>query len=110
MDVRVGRGSGPSRALGVAPGYPRALVDLEDFGGRASATASMPGARLLAERLLTLPVHGALTEGDLSALGRWLSARTGNGDYGRAVAISRSSSQVVCATGEPGPMYGPRIS
>jgi perosamine synthetase len=63
------------RSLGIARGYPTSLADLEGFGARASGRLSeLPGARTLAERLITIPVHGALTEADLLRLETWLAA------------------------------------
>jgi len=45
-------------AAGVMQGYPNALADLPGFGARRlNADAEFPGARLLAERLVTLPTH-----------------------------------------------------
>lgn len=45
-------------ALGVTRGYPKALADLEGFGARRLNPADdFPGARRLAERLVTLPTH-----------------------------------------------------
>jgi hypothetical protein len=58
------------------PGYPRALPDLAGFGGRVSnRDDGFPGARLLADRLITLPTHSLLSEEDLSALEAWIDAR-----------------------------------
>ena len=66
---------GAARRLGVMPGYPRALADLPVFGARASAAAeSYAGARLLAERLFTLPTHSLLAERDIAALEAWLDS------------------------------------
>lgn len=62
-----------SRRLGIMPGYPKALCDLERF--RASCVnrdTAMPGARLLADRLCTLPTHGRLERGDLEDLEAWI--------------------------------------
>ena len=61
-----------ARALGVMPGYPRALCDLEGFAGRIrNAEEPCDGARLLARRLLTLPTHRLLTPRDVVRLGAW---------------------------------------
>ena len=60
-EVRRGRG----RALGVMPGYPEPLTDLKPFADRCvNARAAFPGARLLADRLITLPTHSLVTRGD----------------------------------------------
>lgn len=45
--------------LGVMRGYPLALADLEGFGARRmNRGAEFPGARRLADRLVTVPTHG----------------------------------------------------
>ena len=60
------------------PGYPRALCDLPGFGERVlNRGGAFPGARMLAERLVTLPVHSRLGERDLAALEAWAAARSG---------------------------------
>ena len=44
--------------VGVMRGYPKSLADLEGFGiRRLNSAEELPGARLLAERLVTLPTH-----------------------------------------------------
>lgn len=63
-----------ARALGVWPGYPRALADLPGFGERSrSAGDALPGARELAASLVTLPTHGRLGPDDLAALEAWIA-------------------------------------
>ncbi len=58
-----------ARYLGAWPGYPRALADLEGFGSRRlDSQQSTAGARLLAERLFTLPTHSLLNPESRSAL------------------------------------------
>lgn len=43
---------------GVMRGYPKALADLPGFGAcRLNTTAEFPGARILAEQLVTVPTH-----------------------------------------------------
>jgi hypothetical protein len=55
------------------PGYPAALPDLAGFGERCLAIDdSYAGARLLARRLVTLPVHSRLRRGTLRKLEEWL--------------------------------------
>jgi dTDP-4-amino-4,6-dideoxygalactose transaminase len=67
-----------ARRLGIMPGYPVPLNRLGGFEKRvANPAQSMPGAELLARRLITLPVHGMLTEPDLRALEQWMRARRG---------------------------------
>jgi dTDP-4-amino-4,6-dideoxygalactose transaminase len=64
-----------ARRLGVMPGYPKPLSDLERFGPRClNRDARFPGARLLAARLCTLPTHGRLEIGDLRRLEQWIRA------------------------------------
>jgi dTDP-4-amino-4,6-dideoxygalactose transaminase len=63
-----------ARALGVMPGYPRALCDLRGFGKRvANRGDGFTAARTLAERLITLPTHRLLSERDLVRLETWLA-------------------------------------
>ena len=62
-----------ARRLGIMPGYPVPLSRLAGFEKRvANPSQSMPGAEILARRLITLPVHGKMTERDLQALERWM--------------------------------------
>lgn len=67
--------TGFAQRLGIAPGYPRALCDLAGFRARVvNRDDDFSGARELAGRLVTLPTHGRLSEGDLGELERWLAA------------------------------------
>ena len=67
-------GSGAPRRIGIWPGYPKSLADLEGFGSRRSdAGEALVGARELASRLVTLPTHGWLRPADLASLGAWLA-------------------------------------
>jgi dTDP-4-amino-4,6-dideoxygalactose transaminase len=60
-------------ALGIMPGYPRSLADLDGFRERIGNPADdFAGARLLATHLLTLPTHSRLGDADLQALETWL--------------------------------------
>ena len=60
-----------ARALGVMPGYPRPLCSLAGFGHRVVASEEgFEGARVLAARLVTLPVHSLLSERDMASLER----------------------------------------
>lgn len=62
-----------ARRLGIALGYPEVLSELKPFGQRCvNRGASLPGARVLAARLLTLPTHSRLSERDLVRLVRWI--------------------------------------
>lgn len=65
------------RDLGVMPGYPMPLSRLPPLRDALtpSSHGDVPGARALAERLLTLPTHGRLTEGDCRRLEAWLRER-----------------------------------
>jgi dTDP-4-amino-4,6-dideoxygalactose transaminase len=60
------------RPLGIQRGYPRPLPELPAVRGRVRGTPSVPGAEVLAERLLTLPTHSRLRERDLLEIERWL--------------------------------------
>jgi dTDP-4-amino-4,6-dideoxygalactose transaminase len=61
-----------TRALGIMPGYPRALADLDGFGTRRQNRGDdFPGARQLAARLWTLPTHSALVQSDFIRLESW---------------------------------------
>lgn len=71
--VAAGRTS-ESRRLGIWPSYPRSLADLPGFGERlVNSKDDFPGARTLAERLVTLPVHSQLRPRDIAALERWIN-------------------------------------
>jgi DegT/DnrJ/EryC1/StrS aminotransferase family protein len=73
--ARDARLTAAARALGIMPGYPRALCDLEGFGERVvNRLDPFPGARALGGRLVTLPTHGLLGERDLARLEEWLAA------------------------------------
>jgi len=62
-----------ARRLGIMPGYPRALCDVERFRARClNRDADFPGGRRLAERLCTLPTHGRLAVSDLVRLEEWI--------------------------------------
>lgn len=62
-----------ARNLGVMPGYPSALSDLQPFARRClNRGDAFPGSRLLAERLCTFPTHGRLAARDFAELERWI--------------------------------------
>jgi dTDP-4-amino-4,6-dideoxygalactose transaminase len=62
-----------ARRLGVMPGYPRALCDLDRFGARClNRDADFSGSRLLSARLCTLPTHSYLGTRDLERLELWV--------------------------------------
>ena len=64
-----------ARRLGIMPGYPRALCDLEGFRDSiVNGIDDFAGARTLAQSLVTLPTHGLLREDDLRALEAWIGA------------------------------------
>jgi perosamine synthetase len=64
-----------ARRLGVTPGYPKALCDLERFSQRClNRDTPFPGGRLLATQLCTLPTHGRLAAHDLARLEQWIRA------------------------------------
>ena len=58
--------------FGIMPGYPRPLSDLPGFGTKVARGTSVAGARLLSERLLTLPTHGQVNLGDAGHIVRKL--------------------------------------
>jgi len=61
--------SGSASGLGIMPGYPGALGALPHFGSRVvNAEEPCPGAAQLVQRLITLPTHGLLVEGDIHQL------------------------------------------
>jgi dTDP-4-amino-4,6-dideoxygalactose transaminase len=62
-----------SRALGVMPGYPRALETLPALP-EPRPRLPLPGAARLAAELWTLPTHSLVAENDLERLGGWLAA------------------------------------
>ncbi len=67
------------RRLGIWPSYPQSLADLAGFGERRlNREEPLPGARMLARRLVTLPTHGHLQRRDLEALERWISRVSGS--------------------------------
>jgi len=73
--VRRAAGDPAARRLGVMPGYPKALCDLERFAPRClNRDAAYPGGRMLAARLCTLPTHGRLDARDLARLEQWIRA------------------------------------
>lgn len=64
------------RPLGVMPGYPRPLGSLDPLKPLLRVADPLPGAALLAARLLTLPTHSRTSAGDRRRLEAWLSAST----------------------------------
>jgi dTDP-4-amino-4,6-dideoxygalactose transaminase len=67
--ARAAADSAEARALGIMPGYPRALCDLPGFGERVlNPGEGYFGARMLAERLVTLPTHSRLSQADMAVL------------------------------------------
>ncbi len=65
--------TGAARRLGVLPGYPIPLGRLPGFQPSLAESTRCPGADLLAERVITLPTHGLLRDGDLNRLENWLA-------------------------------------
>lgn len=65
-----------ARALGVAPGYPITLPELEQLQeALVTPRYRLPGAGDLVRRLITLPVHGGMRLRDLEAVVRWCGGR-----------------------------------
>ncbi len=63
-----------ARSLGIMGGYPTALCDLGGFRKRVlNLDCAFPGARRLAQGLLTLPTHSLLRESDTRDLEAWLA-------------------------------------
>lgn len=61
------------RAMGLMPGYPLALCDLGGFAARVlNRELPFPGARTLARRLITVPVHSLLRSSDQARLDTWV--------------------------------------
>ena len=74
VEARSSAASGEARGLGIMPSYPKPLCDLAPFAERVlNRDGAFPGARLLAERLVTLPTHGLLDERDLTRLQGWMA-------------------------------------
>jgi dTDP-4-amino-4,6-dideoxygalactose transaminase len=64
-----------ARHLGVMPGYPKALGDLERLARRClNRNGAFAGSRQLAARLCTLPTHSRLGIQDVARLERWIRA------------------------------------
>jgi dTDP-4-amino-4,6-dideoxygalactose transaminase len=83
-----GADAAAARLLGAARGYPLALCDLPGFGERCiNPHDPFPGARLLAERLVTLPTHSLLEARDLEALEEWIEGWGREGVGWREVAV-----------------------
>jgi dTDP-4-amino-4,6-dideoxygalactose transaminase len=62
-----------ARRLGIMPGYPKALCDLDRFTASCvNREATWPGARALANRLCTLPTHSGLDGDDFEGLESWI--------------------------------------
>lgn len=65
--------AGAARRLGIMPGYPRALCDLDRVRRFSlNGDGDFPGSRLLAARVCTFPTHSRLAPGDLRRLARWI--------------------------------------
>jgi dTDP-4-amino-4,6-dideoxygalactose transaminase len=60
------------KSLGIVPGYPASLADLEGFGARRADSGTLvQGARTLAGTLVTIPTHGWLRDEDIAAVRSW---------------------------------------
>ena len=63
-----------ARRLGILPAYPRPLVELPRYRDLViNDDASLPGARSLADSLVTMPTHSALTDNDVRGAESWLA-------------------------------------
>lgn len=82
-DVRSRLGTSSARRLGIMPGYPRPLSELEAMAGRRveppgrGPDRAFPGAEALARRLVTFPVHGRVSERDMTRLERVVRSGVG---------------------------------
>jgi len=76
-DADVGERLASDRGVraGVAPGYPRILPELDAAQGRHVSDGDWPGARLLAQRLLTLPTHSMIRPRDVKTIDGLLNDR-----------------------------------
>lgn len=77
LPVRIAAPSGDwlrqARRSGIERGYPLALPDVPELASLASGSLpAMPGARLLAAELFTLPTHGLVTAPELHRIARLL--------------------------------------
>ncbi len=82
-----------ARRLGVMPGYPKPLCDLERLASHCvNRNASFPGARALASRLCTLPTHGRLGVRDLERLEQWIRT-VGRREGGATLRREAASSE-----------------
>jgi dTDP-4-amino-4,6-dideoxygalactose transaminase len=64
-----------AQRLGVMPGYPKALCDVERVQQRCFNRGDrFSGSRLLAARVCTLPTHSRLSADDLLRLEGWIRA------------------------------------
>jgi dTDP-4-amino-4,6-dideoxygalactose transaminase len=73
--ARRAAGDGAARRLGVMPGYPKALCDLEALRPRClNRDGDFRGSHLLAAGLCTLPTHSRLGARDLARLEQWIRA------------------------------------
>lgn len=66
--------SGTARRLGIVPSYPHPLSELAPLVPHLAVRTELPGARTLCERLVTIPVHRAVTARDARAIEAWLTA------------------------------------
>lgn len=64
---------GRARALGVMPGYPIPLADLDPLKPLLRGADPTPGSARLARTLLTLPTHSRASAGDRARLDRWIA-------------------------------------
>lgn len=72
------RPTGGHPPLGIMPGYPTLLDEIEAFRPfLAEGNEATPGAARLRDRLVTLPTHGRLRTGDLDAVVAWVRAEAG---------------------------------
>ncbi len=91
------------RRLGIMPGYPRALPDLQGFGHRnVNRVATFSGARTLASTLVTLPTHSLVSQPDFVAIEEWLRSLGRRSADGSEVCVGSPKGSAAGLTRSPG--------
>ncbi len=71
---------------GISPNYPTTIQDIPQLSSRI-VVRSCPGAQEIVDRLVTLPTHRFVKEGDIRKLDKLLGSTTSN-----AVPLSQKTS------------------
>ena len=83
-----------ARRLGIMRGYPIPLPSLSQVrSSRVAQRESFAGAQFLADRLITLPTHRLLEEGDLRRLEDWLRGSVSAGTESRSRGVRAISAR-----------------